>query len=244
MMTTIVVLMSVTWCWPSRCQRRVEHPKPSSSLPCCARVLDVASDPFARSVLALGIAQVTSTAGHPDAASDIQVLLESALVVGMDQLAHAIRIRGFHRFFVDNDVDAALTDLREAVRLNKSVGTTSIFAEQGVAFMLTLGARPEARSELCRILAAAYDERIWLAVDSLLELPPSVLSTTDPDAAAVVFGYCERWVPGWGDAARQWREYTAELMAAIPNSAVSRDRGAVMDRHEIVAFALAALAEP
>jgi hypothetical protein len=33
-------------------------------------------------------------------------------------------------------------------------------------------------------------------------------------------------------------------MAAIPNSAVSRDRGAVMDRHEIVAFALAALAEP
>ena len=237
MMTTTVVLLSVTGCWPSCCWRRAEHPKPSSSLRCCVRVLDTTSDPFARSVLASGIAQ--TTAGHPDAEADIQVFLDSALVVGTDQLAHAIRIRGSQRLFVDNDVDAALTDMREAIRLTKSVGTTSIWAEQGVAITLILGARPEARRELRRIIAAAYDERIWLVVDSLLELPPSVLSTTDPEAAAVVFGYCERR-PAWGDAARQWREHTAELMAATPDSAAIKARGAAMDRHEIVAFTLAA----
>ena len=90
--------------------------------------LDTTSDPFARSVLAFGIAQVT-VPGNPDSRVDIQVFLDSARVVGTDLLAQAVRIRGLHRFFVDNDVDAALTDLREAIRLTKSVGTTSSWAE-------------------------------------------------------------------------------------------------------------------
>ena len=112
-----------------------------------------------------------------------------------------------------------------------------------MAITLTLAARPDARSELGRIIAAAYDERMWVAVETLLELPPSVLMSTDPEAAAIVFGYRERRPP-WGDPARQWREHTAGLIAPTPDLDANEARGAAMDRHEIVAFTLAALAEP
>ena len=145
--------------------------------------------------------------------------------------------------FVDNDVDAALTDLHESIRLTQSVGTNSIWAEHAVAITLILDARPEARRELARIIAAAYDQRTWVMVDTLLDLPPAILISTDPEAAAVVYGYCEQR-PAWGELARSWREHTAELIAATPNSAANKARGAAMDRHEIVAFTLAALAEP
>ena len=173
--------------------------------------------------------------------------------------------------FVDNDVDAALTDLHEAIRLTKSVGTNSIWAEQVLAITLILDARPEARRELARIIAAAYDQRTWVVVDTLLDLPPAVLISTDPEAAAVVFGYCEQRPGAWGAIVAQSvaavsnsdperRQSCSDMRAARPavgrltRQGVNKQtgatptppqaRGAAMDRHEIVAFTLAALAEP
>ena len=211
-------------------------------VPVLRSLLNTTSEPFARNVLAFGIAQIT--AGHPGADGDIQVALDSARLVGADQSSSAIRMRALQRLHADNDVDGALGDNREAVRLTESVGATSAWAEHGVAITLIAGRRPEARRELRRIIAAAYDERMWIVIDTLLELPPFVLRSSDPEAAAIVFGYCELRAPSWGDAAQLLREQTARRVAANPNSAALRARGAAMDRHEIVAFTLAALAEP
>ena len=178
-------------------------------------LLDTTSDPFARNVLAYGIAQIN--VGHPDAEADIQALLESALAMGADQLSLAMRIRGLQRLFVDNDVDAALADIREAIRLNKSfVGTSGIALEDGLAIALIAGRRPEARRELRRIIAATYDERRWITLGVLFELPPFVLNATDPESAAVVFGYCEQHVPPWGDLAGQWRERRSKTRGSNP----------------------------
>ena len=204
--------------------------------------LEAISDPLVRNILAFGIAQ--TTVGHPDAEGDVQAVLDSALLVGAENLSSAIRMRALQRLYVDNDVDGALADMREAVRLTESVGATSIWAEHGVAITLIAGRRPEARRELRRIIAAAYDERMWIVLDTLLELPPFILRSSDPEAAAIVFGYCELREPSWGDAARLFRDGTARRVAANPDSAALKARGAAMDRHEIVAFTLAALAGP
>jgi hypothetical protein len=153
-------------------------------------------------------------------------------------------MRAAHRLFVEGDTDGAMADAREAIRLHASVGTTPVWSEVGLAVTLLLGAHPDARSELHRIVTAAYDARQWTAIDTLLELPPLVLTSDDPAAAATVFGHVEGRDAAWGVVGEQLRETIAQLVEPIPDTEAFRARGAAMDRHEIVAFTLAALAEP
>jgi hypothetical protein len=62
-------------------------------------------------------------------------------------------------------------------------------------------------------------------------------------SAATVFGHVERRDAPWGAVGEGVRETSGELMEAIPDAAALRARGVAMDRHEIVAFALDALAD-
>ena len=118
---------------------------------------------------------------------------------------------------MEREPDGAIVEAREAVRLNESVGTTPVWSELNLAMIMVLGGHPEARRELRRIIQSTYDERQWTAFSSLLELPPSC--------------WCRR---------TPRRQRRSSIMS---DSAGLRARGAAMDRHEIAAFAINALAE-
>ncbi len=201
-----------------------------------------AAGPMEKWALAFGIA--SARVGDPDSGPDIDALVDAAHALGPGELAHAIRLRGVHRDAVEGDVEGAVADAREAVRLNESLGGTTAWSQANLAYLLINSGHPDARSELRRGITSMYDERQWMVIDTLLESVPNVLATTDPPSAAVVFGYVERRpVPGLR-VGENIRKMAADAVEAIPDTAALRARGAAMDRHEIVAFALDALAEP
>jgi predicted ATPase/class 3 adenylate cyclase len=200
------------------------------------------ADGTTRFALCFGIAQAMQ--GRPEAGPDIEALVEAALATGgPNELSHAIRMRAAHRFFMEREPDGAIVEAREAVRLNESVGTTPVWSELNLAMIMVLGGHPEARRELRRIIQSTYDERQWTAFISLLELPPVVLASEDPAAAATIFGHVQQEKAPWGEIGRQVRESTARLVEVMSDSAGLRACGAAMDRHEIAAFAINALAE-
>lgn len=200
------------------------------------------AEPAARFAFAMGIAQANQ--GRPEATPDIQALISAAHGLGPTELAHAVRMRAMHRLFVEDDADGAIADAREAITLNTSMSTTSVWSEVNLAMALILGADPDARRELHRIVTAAYDARQWTAIDTLLNISPLVLTSDDPAAAAIVFGHVEGRDAPWGAVGEQIRERIAQLVETTLDTETLRARGAAMDRHEIVAFTLAALAEP
>jgi hypothetical protein len=194
--------------------------------------------------LAFGVAQSTHADAEADAGADIQALIDAATALGgPSELAHAVRMRSQYRLG-EGDPEGAIADAYEAVRLNASVGTPEVWSEVTLAGALVLGRHPDARRELRRIIAAAHDDRQWAAIDTLLELPARVLTPNDPTSIAVVSGHVERRDPPWGRFGREIRRRTAHLVEAIPDAAAHQARGAAMDRYEIVAFTLDALAEP
>jgi predicted ATPase/class 3 adenylate cyclase len=200
------------------------------------------SEPRVRLALAFGIAQATQ--GHPDARPDIDAFVEVAQTAGgPDGLAHAIRIRATHRQFIEGDHAGAIADAREAIRLNESVGTTAVWSEVSLVFALLQNGDPGVRRELRRAISGAYDERQWTVIDTLLESAPLVLVVDDPTSAATVFGHVEGRVAPWGAIGEHVRRMAADAVEAVPDAAALRARGAAMDRHQIVAFALDELAD-
>jgi predicted ATPase/class 3 adenylate cyclase len=207
------------------------------------RALLVGADLTETWALSFAIAQASQ--GRPDAGPDIDAFVDAAHALGgPNELAHAIRMRATHRATVADDPGGAIADAREAIRLNESVGTDAAWSQVSLVFALLHTGHPDGREELRRGLASAYDERQWIVIDTLLEPSPLLLAADDPSSAAVVFGHnAQRAVP-WGPIGENIRLMAAGLVEAIPGAAALRARGAAMDRHEIVAFALDALAEP
>ncbi len=152
-------------------------------------------------------------------------------------------MRAAHRGAVDGDYDGAVADAREAIRLNESVGTNAAWSQVSLVFTLIRSGNPDARTELRRGISLAYDERQWIVIDTLLEPSPLLLAVDNPAAAAVVFGHNEHRAVPWGALGETIRDMATQFVDAIPDAAPLRARGAAMDRHEIVAFTLDALAD-
>jgi hypothetical protein len=68
-----------------------------------------------------------------------------------------------------------------------------------------------------------------------------LVGTGDLEGAATVAGFVDRRPPPWGRATA--REIVAHAVAAEPDATPWRARGAAMDRHDIVGFALGLLPE-
>lgn len=104
-------------------------------------------------------------------------------------------------------------------------------------------AAPPTLDTLHRAVVRLYDGRHWGALDGTLEAAPVLLAKHAPTVAATIHGHLERSEPPWGQGGLDLRARANDVVAAIPDNATHRARGATMDRHEIVALTLTALEE-
>ncbi|MDX2378463.1 MAG: hypothetical protein QNM02_01735, partial [Acidimicrobiia bacterium] len=137
------------------------------------------------------------------------------------------------------DFDQAISHSLEAIDAIKSIDGSPILAEVTLTAAMAMSRHAEAIVTCRRVLADAYDKRYGIAIDFILEQLPLVVATASPDAAATIIGYTERYSVGWGGFGAIIREMSTS--AVDGTSGVARAVGAAMDRHQIVAFALAAL---
>jgi hypothetical protein len=136
---------------------------------------------------------------------------------------------------------AALDHSDKSIEFGTSGGSDLTWAHTARAGLLARYGDPSAATAARAALAAAYDRRHWLATATTLEVVAAALSTAGSDDAAVVLGYIELSPPPWGNNMGSIRRLALDQLADLSDLDALRSRGAAMDRHEIVAFALGAL---
>ena len=137
------------------------------------------------------------------------------------------------------DFDRAIADCLQAIDAIKSIDGSPILTEVTLTAAMVMSGHAETVVTCRRVLADAYDKRYGIAIDFVLEQIPLVLAAASPEAAATIIGYTERYSVGWGGFGAAFREMSTSAVDGASDAA--RAVGAAMDRHQIVAFALAAL---
>ena len=107
----------------------------------------------------------------------------------------------------------------------------------------TLADDPAALDTLQQAVHFLHDQRQWAALVAALEAAPALLARHNPVAAATLYGYLEQSPPPVGQLGVGVRALATEHVNAIEDNESHRARGAAMDRHNIVALALATLTD-
>lgn len=111
--------------------------------------------------------------------------------------------------------------------------------------MATVGLDPGNAIEACReALICLYEGRFWHRIWQLCEsVALALASTAQPEAAAVVLGHLHAHRPPFGFEYRLgYRARTVQIVGSHPEAEVWMARGAAMDRHQVVQYALTAIA--
>ncbi len=137
------------------------------------------------------------------------------------------------------DFDGALARCHEAIEYARAIGASPSYAETTMTWAKAEGGYPDAIVTMRRVLAASYEARNGVSTALLLEQLPLVLTDGSADVRSTVVGYIEQYPPSWGALGEMYR--AMHLAAEGPEPSPARQAGAAMDRHQIVAFALAAL---
>jgi hypothetical protein len=198
------------------------------------------TDPIDRYTATLAILHVQ----HLDTiATDAEAALAAARALGAPHvIADVLRTASTRWYFTDPpNFDQVFAELAEAIRLHESVGVTSIWEWLTLTWGRTLAGDGQALPTLSEAITRLYDGRHWSALDGTLEAAPVLLARRAPTVAATIHGHLAGSEPPWGPPGLDLRTRATELVATIPDNDVHRARGATMDRHEVVALALAAL---
>jgi len=204
--------------------------------------LPTLNDPIGRFWATFAILQAFS----PDTiASDAEAGLAAARAVGAPSyVAYILRTAAVRLFHADRpSLDRAIAELDDAIQLHESVGTTSNWEWMVLTWGRTLADDLAALDTLREAVMRTYEKRNWTAVAGTLEAAPVLLAQVAPAAAATVYGYLEQSPPPWGRTGVTLRSIATELVNGMPDNEAHRARGAGMDRHDIVALTLAAIAE-
>ena len=137
------------------------------------------------------------------------------------------------------DFEQAIADCLKAIDAINAIDGSPILAEVTLTAAMVMSGHAETVVTCRQVLADAYDRRYGIAIDFVLEQIPLVLAAESPEAAATIVGYTERYPVGWGGFGASFREMSTSAVDGASDAA--RAVGAAMDRHQIVAFALAAL---
>ena len=171
--------------------------------------------------------------------SDIDSLTAAANAIGAPTTV-AFALRGSADRWRSLGAARAIADLEEAIRLQKLVGAHPVWETCILSRLMIEAGHPEARTAAGRALSSAYDQRLWAAVELVLESVPSLLARDQPEIAAIVFGHIATSPPsGWGS--RATRNQAPELVDAVADAKELMARGAAMDHHDIVTLSLTAL---
>ena len=142
------------------------------------------------------------------------------------------------------DLAAALHTYRTAASLARDAAAieTEVVSLVLVAFCSVLLDASDAREAVEAALARTYDVRYWAFVAWAIEQVPTYFVTSgDRERAAEVLGYLVDHHPSaWPDFAEQ-RERNLAAIAQEPDAEQLMARGAAMDSHQVVAYALAQL---
>ncbi len=199
-------------------------------------------DPIERFWTALSIHLDSSPA---TIARDADAALAAARAVGAPYfVANVLRNTATRWLFTDvPDFDRAIADVDEAIRLHESIGTTPIWEWLQLTWIRTLANDPAALDTLQRAVLLAYGHRHWAGLDGTLEAAPALLAGQAPVVAATIYGYLEKLSPPYGHMGARLRATATHAVDAIPENGTHRARGAALDRHDLVALALAVLTE-
>ncbi len=188
---------------------------------------------------------LAATMQHPTATHLADLL---AIVRRIDQptmLATAREVEGRALLWSTDppDFDGAEVAYRESLLLADAARAkaTACWAHLGLASVAVLRSWPDAAVLLRGALIRNYDARYWAAVNIVLETCTLHLrNTAEVREAATLLGHLELHPPALGPVADVRRD-SVEALETIPNATEYRAEGAAMDRHEIVAYALAQL---
>ncbi len=172
-------------------------------------------------------------------------LEELAAEVGAPwHVADTARIRGVHKLFsaVPPDTEGALADFRATLEMCRHAGTDMSWAQMNVAFAMAQANRPDAAEATRKAVGIAYDARNWAAIGTSLEIAASVLVHASAHAeATTLYGQLELQPAAWGEFGVTSRAESLAMLAPLEDSEALRATGAALGRHELVAYALAAL---
>jgi predicted ATPase len=144
------------------------------------------------------------------------------------------------------DFDGAEDAFRESLLLAETIRSkwTACMAHLGLAAVAVLDFWPDAATHLREALSRSYDARHWASVNLALEVCTLHLRhTAATQGAATILGHLELHPPAFAPIADIRRD-SVEALTETPNAAEHRAKGAAMDRHEIVAYALTQLDDP
>jgi hypothetical protein len=197
-------------------------------------------DPVDRS---LATTAILATLTPETIAADAVAALAAARAVGAPSyIADALRNGAIRWYLVDPpNSDRLFTELDEVIRLEESVGMSTIWSRVALSWARAAAGDDLALDTLDQTVRQAFDERQWAGLDAALEAAPVLLAQQDPAVAATIYGYLEGSPPPFAQSGLAIRAATAEVIDALADVHDHRVRGATMNRHEIVALTLAAL---
>jgi hypothetical protein len=159
-------------------------------------------------------------------------------------LAEATRLRGMHTLFdhAAPDADAALAYFRTALQQYQAAGTDTTWGEFTVALGLMMTGHQGASAATRDMIANTYEVRNWAAIEPALELAARVLVEAGAHVEATnLYGHLELHPAAWGDFGTMFRSESLNMLAPPDDAETLRATGAALGRHELVAYALAAL---
>jgi hypothetical protein len=160
----------------------------------------------------------------------------------------AARLLGHKALISDPpDIDAALDHLQRGLELARLSDDPVSEADclRSVAIVHAMREPRLAMPACHEALISAYAVRDWYRIWQLFESVGLALAETGRlEAAAVVVGNLEAHHPPFGiEYNSGFRTRTLDIVHTHPSADTWMARGAAMDRHQIVDFALAALSE-
>jgi predicted ATPase/DNA-binding SARP family transcriptional activator len=177
----------------------------------------------------------------------VDQLVDTAARIGTPSVkVEAALARG--RMFVVSqppDLSAALTHYTRALETARTSGDRQLEGDclRSIAFA-TVGLRRDGGAEACRsALLALYEMRFWYRIWQLFEsIALELASTGHVESAGVVLGNLEAKHPAFGfEHTLGFRQRALQMIRSHAESETWMARGAAMDRHHIVEYALASL---
>ena len=117
-----------------------------------------------------------------------------------------------------------------------------LWSEFGMVNARLLGGDLDIGAELHRVFAASHDARLWILTTTGLETVQLFHARRGRlDQAATILGFLERNPAPFETIAAPYRREVAAAVADGADALRCRQRGAAMDRHQLVAYALTTL---
>ncbi|MDH3299995.1 MAG: adenylate/guanylate cyclase domain-containing protein [Acidimicrobiia bacterium] len=160
-------------------------------------------------------------------------------------LARAALLRGERRASIDPpDLDGAIVAYQEGIRLGETHAPSEyVWSLNGLATCLAARDDDQAAPALRDAIARSYDVRLWFGLDLALGTCAAHLLTRSPQVAAVIIGHLSMRAPSAVGATTRARRQSMAAVEAMDNGEQWMAQGRAMNRHEIVAYALDALAD-